>query len=241
MLTVLAALTSLGPVASQTIEGRVVDAASGAPIPMAHVTLIGTSDAVVASEVTDTNGSFLMPVPEAGMYQLRAMRVGYTPFTTDTLVLAPGQEAVAHLRLQPTGVRLSPVQAVAEARVQRLVRVGFYKRLAQGFGYFRSPDELDNLRPIFHADLFWGMRGVRLRRDGRVESQSAPGRCYLTAAIDGVIVERGAVTDPHWTSVVHVNDIEALEVYPRPAGVPLWLSGSVSPCGAVVVWTKGSR
>ncbi len=55
--------------------------------------------------------------------------------------------------------------------------------------------------------------------------------CPLTIAVDGIIVEG-------WTELLHPTDILALEVYPRPAGLPPWLAGSRSPCGAVVIWTK---
>lgn len=241
MLAVVVALSSLRPVASQTIKGKVVDATSGMPISMAHVTLIGASGMTVGSNVTDTDGSFLIPVSEAGTYRLRAMRIGYTPFMTDTLVLWAGEEADVQLMLRAIAVPLPPVEAVAEARMQRLVRVGFYKRRTNALGYFRTPEDLDSLRPVFHAELFGGMGGVRIGPDGRVLSRRSHKKCYLTVAIDGVIVESGGPSDQPWTDVVHVGDIEAIEVFPGPVGVPVWLSRRVSDCGAVLVWTKGSR
>ncbi|MGH7699611.1 MAG: carboxypeptidase-like regulatory domain-containing protein, partial [Gemmatimonadales bacterium] len=234
-------LTSLRPVASQTLRGTVVDATSGAPISMAHVTLLRGSGTIVQSNVTATDGSFIIRVPEPGVYRLRATRIGYMALVTDTLVLSVGQEAEPHLTLQAAGVQLPPVDAVAEARTERLVRGGFYKRVTNGFGYFRTPEQLDSLRPVYHAELFAGMGGVWTGPDGRVRSRSSHKKCYLTVAIDGVIVERGGPSEQPWTNVVHVGDIEAIEVFPGPVGVPVWLSRSVSECGAILVWTKGSR
>jgi hypothetical protein len=57
--------------------------------------------------------------------------------------------------------------------------------------------------------------------------------CPLAVAVDGLIVS-------NWTEVVHVNDIEAVEVYPSPAGLPAWMFGTRGRCGAVLIWTKGS-
>jgi hypothetical protein len=81
------------------------------------------------------------------------------------------------------------------------------------------------------------MGGVRMLPSGQVVTLRHHRPCRLTVAIDGFPVLR----DPSspWSEVVHVNDIEAIEVYPGPAGVPPWLFGPRSPCGAVVIWTKG--
>ncbi len=125
------------------------------------------------------------------------------------------------------------MEAAVEHRVvPRLARVGFYRRQAGGFGYFLTPEDLEALHPVFLEDLFWNMAGVRMRRDGRVESQRFYRPCSLGVAVDALVVS-------DWTAVVHVGDIEAIEVYPSSAGVPAWLFGPVSPCGAVVIWTKG--
>lgn len=43
----------------------------------------------------------------------------------------------------------------------------------------------------------------------------------------------------HWQDLVTVQGIAAIEVYPGQGGMPGWVSGNVSPCGAVLLWTKG--
>ena len=241
MLTVVAAFACLTPIASQTVKGKVIDATSSAPISMVNVAVIGASGTILGSSATDTSGAFHISVPKAGVYRLLASRIGYIPLITEALLLSSGDEAEAHLTLRASGVRLPPVEAVAEARREGLSRAGFYKRLATGFGYFRTPEQLDSLRPVFHAEVFAGMGGVRVGPDGRLQLRSFHKRCYLTVAIDGVIVERGDPLEQSWIEIVHVNDIEAIEVFPGPVGVPVWLSRSVGNCGAVLVWTKGSR
>ena len=230
----LLVLTPVRPAEGQTIQGSVRDATSGASIEMADVALLTAGDSIVGRHVTGADGRFVVRAREAGSYRLRATRMGYASYTTDAFALALGQDTVAQIRLLPNPVVLNRIQAGAERRRQRLVQVGFYDRQAKGFGYFRTPEDLEALHPIYHEDLFRGMSGVRIGRGGTVVTTSFHRPCPLSVAVDGQVVERD------WTAVVHVNDVEAIEVYPHPTGVPAWLSGAVSPCGAIIIWTKGS-
>ena len=239
-LMLVLTLSPARPAWAQAVQGTVVDAESGAPIYMADVALLATDDGIVGRHVTDKDGRFVIRVPEAGSYWLRATRIGYASFTTDTFALETGQDAVAELRLQLSPIPLDPIEAVVEGRVPRLVRVGFYKRQELGFGHFLTPENLEALHPIFPEDLFYGMSGVQVQSRGRVMgSWYRP--CALSVTVDGLLVQRGGTppskTDPSWTDLMHVNDIEAIEVYPHPGGVPVWTRSS--PCGAILIWTKG--
>jgi hypothetical protein len=239
-LSLVFTLAPARPAGAQTVQGTVLDAASSLPIFTAEVALLATDDSIAGRYITDTNGWFVGRVPDAGSYRIRATRIGYASFTTDTFVVVPGQVAVVELRLQPSPTPLDPLEVVVGGRSPRLVRVGFYSRRAKGFGYFRTPEDLEDLQPVFPEQLFYGMSGVRMLSDGTVvslsySSLSSNSPCPLTVAVDGHLLQ-----DASWTELVHVNDIEAIEVYPRPNGVPVWLSGTVSPCGAIVIWLKGS-
>ncbi|MGH7530807.1 MAG: hypothetical protein ACREMN_10535, partial [Gemmatimonadales bacterium] len=152
----------------------------------------------------------------------------------------PGQDTLITIRLRPLAVALDTVVVAAE-RSRRLVREGFYDRRAKRIGVFRTPEELEAQNPLFVDDLFWGMgilirqsRGRPIPSRNRVVSPSNPS-CSLTVALDGFVITEA------WTELVHAQDVEAVEVYTSPAGVPVWLQGIVSSCGAVVLWTKGSR
>lgn len=130
--------------------------------------------------------------------------------------------------------------------------MGFFERQAKGFGYFLTEDSIAARHPLRPEDLLRGVNGVRVRRDGTVLGTSYRA-CAVSVSIDGLVVSQGGpvrgteedVSTPQprggWTKLLHVDDIEAIEVYSRPGGVPAWLSGPVSPCGALVIWTKGSR
>ena len=42
-----------------------------------------------------------------------------------------------------------------------------------------------------------------------------------------------------WQSLINVAEIGAVEVYPGAGGLPAWVGGMRSPCGAILIWTKG--
>lgn len=42
-----------------------------------------------------------------------------------------------------------------------------------------------------------------------------------------------------WQTLVNVTEVAAIEVYPGQAGLPSWAGGLRSPCGAILIWTKG--
>lgn len=226
----LAILCTAAPISGQTVVGRVTDGIAGTPIANADVVLLGADEGVVGHAITSEWGRFWIRAPRPGIYRVRITRIGYQAFTSDTLVLSPGESATIEPGLQPTPAELPAVDVQVARRSARLARDGFYQRMVRGIGYFLRPEDLEEMKPLFPEDLFSGMPGVRVLANGKMRSVSSG--CDLTVAIDGVRV----IDD--WWQVVHVKDIEALEVYPRPAGVPFWLFGSGSPCGAVVIWTK---
>ena len=248
-LILLLTLMPAGPAWAQTVQGTVLDIQSGLPIYTAEVALLAADDRVVVWVVTDEAGRFDIQAPDVGSYQLRASRIGYAALSTDTFTIEPGQDALLELRLQPSPIPMDSLEAVVEGqKPRRLVRVGFYERQRKGFGHFLAPEDIEARRPTFPTDLFWGMSGVRVIRrnsyDWDLIMPSAQGslggsRCHPSVSIDGMVVQAGG-RDDGWQDLFHVNDIEAIEVYPRGAGLPGWMAGQVSPCGAILLWTKGS-
>src|SRR5438445_12033995 len=56
-----------------TISGRVIDAASNAPVPSAQVQIVGTT----RGAVTGDDGRYRIAAIQPGQYQVRALRLGY--------------------------------------------------------------------------------------------------------------------------------------------------------------------
>ena|GEM_PF-2940235 len=87
------------------LEGRVVDAETGEPLPAAHVWLVD----VGLGDVVDPGGSFLVPDLPAGRYTVRVSHVGYRPVRVEMDVYPDSP-------LRPPTVRLAP-EPIAAASV----------------------------------------------------------------------------------------------------------------------------
>jgi hypothetical protein len=199
------------------------------------VDLLNSNDIVVCQYLTNETGQFTANILDEGVYRVRARRIGFISFVSDPFVLSIRHNAVADIRLRAAPIRLDPIEVTEDGLEAGLVREGFYRRKAMGFGHFRTPRDLGAMHLAFPEDLFTGIISIRVSRDGLVLARDPP--CPLTIAIDRLVVDPGG-----WTELVHVSEVAAIEVYPRPGPLPPWLSGLVSPCGAVVIWTKhGAR
>ncbi len=88
-------------------------------------------------------------------------------------------------------------------------------------------------------------------------------RCRPSISIDGLLVQVGRreganrevrPIDPEglervvgsrdldrtgWQDIVNVVEVAAIEVFAGGAGLPDWVAGTLSPCGAILIWTKG--
>ena len=229
--SLLITLACVQRTAAQMVRGAALDSLTGNPIPSAEVVLLSTADTVMGRAVTDEVGRFAVRAPHPGTYRLRVTHVGYAARTSRMFVVRPSGATQVDLSLLPTPDSLPPISVEVRKREDRLVRVGFYQRVSRAIGYFRAPEDLDELKPVFPEELFFGVPNLRVGQDGTVLSLSHYRPCALTVAVDGVMT-------PNWNEMYHVKDIAAVEIYPRPTGLPAWISGSVSPCGAIIMWTR---
>jgi len=110
LLLLVGLLVGGGPVQAQStgvVEGRVVDAEAGSPLPGANVIVVGTNRGTSTSE----NGRFrLTGVPE-GEQEVRASFLGYQSQTTSISVPTDGP---VELTLQPAAVRGDEITVYGE-------------------------------------------------------------------------------------------------------------------------------
>ena len=237
-------LTTATTVGAQTVRGTVVDDESGVPMGTVEVALLGTDDSIVGWYVTDENGRFVARMPDAALYRLRATRIGYEPSTSDAFALAPRQGVMAELRLQLDPVELNPLDAIVAGQNVVLAGVGFYRRQRMGAGQFRTPEELETRRPRDLSDLLWGMSGVRVVQPRGtfavdvLSNRRSEAVCRPSVTIDNRIEQRGGQESSGWHESLNVRDVAAIEVYAGQAGLPERVAGPVSPCGAILIWTK---
>lgn len=141
------------PVHAQTgaIEGRVTDAETGAPLPGVNVALEGTT----RGAATDAGGAFRIEDVEPGPYTIIATAIGYGSARRE-IVLAPGEDVAASLRLEPAQYDLSEVvvaatrTGTAAASLPVKVDVIEARELAPQRSLTANPAELlSNLIPSF--------------------------------------------------------------------------------------------
>lgn len=116
----LSAQAGAGPGPAQgvgVIRGAVVSAETLAPLPSVSVTVWSAPDsAVVAGELTGSNGRFQLRGLSPGQYQVRATLLGHRPFSTDELSITAARPVIEldTIRLRVAAITLEGVVAEGE-------------------------------------------------------------------------------------------------------------------------------
>ena len=156
------------------------------------------------------------------------------------------------LRLVPDPVPIDSITVMAQHRVPWLAREGFYRREAEGWGRFLDEKQIEAKAPTRFTDLLYGMRGVQVvcGRMGPTlcDVQMAGSTMFLlkpicppTVVLDNYVLRVGGPSGSGSLRLDELLDpinLAAVEVYPRAAGIPVQYAGYMSPCGAIIAWSK---
>lgn len=212
-----------------SIAGVVRDPA-GAPIPFAYVSVAELRG------VADSSGRFMLAKLVPGATEVMVRRLGFTPKRI-TITLAEGRLDSMNVVLEVLPFELAGITTEA-ATMGRMAE--FERHRATGHGVYLDRMELEKRRTPRLTDVLRRIPGVRIVSDraGRAMvrmGRSSMGRdCPPEFWIDGVRAQFLGADD------VPVGDIEALEVYRGPSGLPPEFnsrSGNAQ-CGAVIIWTR---
>ena len=94
-----------------TVQGQVVDANTGQPLPSAQVTVEGTG----LGGLTNQQGRFLILNVPAGQQTLRAILIGYSPDEA-TVTVAAGQTASLNLSLGTSALEMEELVVTGTGR-----------------------------------------------------------------------------------------------------------------------------
>ncbi len=213
------------PLSAQIITGTVRDSLSREKVPNALVVLLTPDSTPLTRTTTDRSGTFRLPVPSPGGYRVFVYGMGYAEEVSPILTVLDREGTEITLLLRPDPVALDSLEVVTEARTRQLELAGFYKRKDMGFGYFIEREEIERSSYIQTTDLL-----LPLPRQGAPRPGCAGGRAFV---LDGHVVDTSLIN-----VVVHPSWIEALEVYPGPAGVPAQYRIPGRSCGAILIWTR---
>ena len=257
-----------GPATGQTIEGTLLDLDTEEPISLGLVLMYTEAGDSVEMTVTDELGRFRLASPEPGSFLLRASALGYEE--TPAGVFELGEDAVmtVEYRLEPRPLALDALVVNLEGPVleHRLVRRGFVRRLQRGLGVFITPHDIEESSATSTEQLLTGISNVRVGpiqvargggTDGIIYERPeigetvqirAPGGgwCTPTLYVDGIRAfydtqATGATSAATLSTVAPLTTVEAVEVYRRPAEIPVEYSNNptrATQCGVLVVWTK---
>ena len=180
LLALVLALSARPAPAQQTpgtVTGQVLDAASGAPIPLSLVYLLapGGADGPLLRTVTDQGGAFRFDGVPAGSYRLRVERMGYTALPSEAFQVQGGETARQVLRTAFTPVEIEGITVAGNA-CYTLDRLSQAPDLAALWGEAqkaletrRSFQEQYRYRFDIHVE---GLARMRLLRDQRTVKDS---------------------------------------------------------------------
>jgi hypothetical protein len=255
LLPALMALAPL-PLTAQgaRLEGRTVDAVSGAPIAGVDIVLRALPDGEQLRTASGDNGVFSIgPLPPA-RYALRMERLAYL-VREDTLSLAAGAALQLDFALTPSPVPLPDVTATGRVHPPLNAMGAFWERRRRNIGYFLTREEIEQIRPLRTEDVFRKVPGVSIHSMGygRVATfnrvRNASGQpCIPAFFVNGIPY---AMTD-RGLDDFRPDDIEAIEVYSGTARIPpeFNATGGRQPpnrsdiivgnprCGVIVLWTR---
>jgi len=235
----------LGPA---SVAGRVRDI-NGRPVVGAVVRVVGSGDA----SRTDSSGSFLVRRAMTGTQMVEARAIGFDPvrrmadLRADTLRQV--EFTLARREVQLDTVRVSAGRSVSPALLS------LEDRMRSGVGgTFLDGDAVRRQATRFVSDALLRVNGVRVMSVNgagqRILMRRADGRgCLPQVIVDGIPVHTGIPVPDNQRPTgsdngemflddfVSLDQVAAMEVYPRTALVPAPFN-SPSGCGAVMVWTK---
>ena len=228
LFLVATAATALDGQTRATLVGSVRDS-GGTAISFAQLA-VGESRAL-----TDTAGEFLLTGLPAGTASVTVRRLGFAPMHA-RIALVAGRTDSVHFVLAVLPAHLPELRAEAEAR-QRARLADFHRHRESGHGYFLDRRQLDSSRVSRISDVMRRLPGVRLVPDrmGRQQLRmSRSGSCDPDFWIDG---QRAAFLN---VDDVPLADVEALEVYRGPTGLPPEYNVRFGNpgCGAIIIWTR---
>jgi hypothetical protein len=119
----LLALVTLGLAAgetrAQTVDGVLLQSATGDPLGGAYVVLLDADSSEVTRALTNSLGRFTVRAPRAGTYRLRTERIGSKSIVSEPIELGEGGQFEIVMRVEPVVLRLDPltIEGARECRV----------------------------------------------------------------------------------------------------------------------------
>jgi TonB-linked SusC/RagA family outer membrane protein len=230
MFTVATASTDAAARAGM-IRGRVRDAMTGQPLDVVHVTVVGTT----YSAVTDTNGEYAIPGVPAGLYTVRAQRLGFAEASRENVVVRDDAVAGVDFVMRTAALSMEELVVTGMADPTSARRVPFTVGRVSGENLQVPPanavasiqGKIAGVSAITPAQPGAGINIV-LRTPTSINRSNTP-----LIVVDGVIL---ASTFGRSTTDLSSLDIESIEVVKGAAAASLY--GSRAASGVIQIRTR---
>ncbi len=223
------------------ILGRVLARSGGEPVSGAAVHLRDTEYSTLTSET----GAFSFTDVPWGIYVLEVDHIAYAA-TADAFRVQGGRAHQIEVLMTEQAIALDPITVTVHPRAWFTGMRDLEHRIALGFGYILTREDLE-LRGVRDVtDALRGIPGVRVVKSGlygsnvilRNSRNALRQTCTPVVWMDGIKVR----LDPELGFNDFVGlDLEAIEVYRSAAETPGEFAGLDSNCGAIILWTRRGR
>jgi hypothetical protein len=185
VLGLLAVLVVSGAAVAQestALQGKVLDAATGAPLIGAQVTISGTD----RGTVTDVDGRYRLDL-DAGTHSIDVQYLGYGPKTVTGVVVTAGATTYQDVTLDPEAIEAEGIQVVISAAEERGSVMGAlaHQRRSTNVVSGVSAEEISRAPDSNAADAVKRVTGTSLV-GGKYVYVRGLGERYSTAQLDGV-------------------------------------------------------
>jgi hypothetical protein len=243
-VVLLAALLAAAAAPAQTVAGSVADAASGAPVAGATVTLLDHASGRVMGRVqADSQGVFSVTARAPGVFRVQAERVGFHAVAGPAVRLGAGDRFPVELRMHSRSVRLEEVVVTGRATPDLRSPVGraFYERMERRDGHFFTPEMLAARQPVMLTSLLQALPGMRPVNGGlhllmrSTAGLYGPRVCNPTVYVNGRQAGGGRRLD----DLVDRDRLWGIEVYTNYMDAPPGLPPRPErrDCGVIAIWT----
>jgi hypothetical protein len=226
-----------------------VQSLEGKPIVYANVTVNGG-----ATTITNENGEVAFGNGMPHVFSLRVKRIGFSEWYGNVAI--PDSASTVMITLAHIAQQLGAVRVTGQKNPVSPFVQGFYDRWMmrqKGLvtGMFFGPEELEFRHPDLVTTMLRGLNGVcfspptsdvtKLVVNASHFASLTPNlgcpNCPMAIVIDGMQQYPPPNGNVYIDVLVNVNEVMAIEVYPRAGNMPISLQVNDTKCGVLAVWT----
>lgn len=191
---------------AQTIEGRLVDSATGRSMPNAYVVLIDSVGEELVRAPTDDDGRFRLFPPRAGTYRVDLAQVGWAADPSAPFAVAPGNSTSIEYAVSPRQVDLSSVNTLTSCgSVENVRSVWEEARDALGATSWTAAARRHTIRMrLFRRELHPDARSVVTEDDST--TTGAPGLPFANDQPENIVDSGFARSDSEGRLTYYVPD-----------------------------------